>query len=82
MYPDSAGASRKRNHKLAECALFDSGTLCVEFQPFAYDHTVTEARAAAGGWRLLVVSKLEINARYHPGWSEWTKGKWAVSGIV
>jgi len=49
VYPDSAGASRKRNHKLAECALFDSGTLCVEFQPFAYDHTVTEARAAAGG---------------------------------
>ena len=50
--PGSVDASRKRAHKLAEYAVFDSGTLTVEFGQTPYDDARTEARAAAGGFRI------------------------------
>jgi predicted phosphodiesterase len=50
--PGSVDASRKRASKLAEFALFDSGTRCVEFGRVAYDAKATEAKAAANGFRI------------------------------
>ena len=50
--PGSVDASRKRAHKLAEYAVFDSGSLTVEFGQAAYDDARTEERAAAGGFRI------------------------------
>ncbi len=49
--PGAVDASRKREHQLAECALFDSSMLRVEFHRLAYDHALTEAKAAASGYR-------------------------------
>jgi diadenosine tetraphosphatase ApaH/serine/threonine PP2A family protein phosphatase len=50
--PGSVDASRKHGHKLAEFALFDSGALTVEFFHVPYDDALTEAKAAAGGYRM------------------------------
>lgn len=50
--PGSVDASRKREHKLAECALFDSDAWSVEFLSAAYDCAATEAKAAAFGYRM------------------------------
>jgi predicted phosphodiesterase len=50
--PGSVDASRKRAHKLAECALFDSATREVRFQRVPYDDAATEAKAAAHGYRI------------------------------
>ncbi len=50
--PGSVDASRKRMHKLAEYALFDSGARTVEFLGCAYDDAATEAKAARGGYRI------------------------------
>jgi predicted phosphodiesterase len=50
--PGSVDASRKRVHKLAEFALFDSHARTVEFGRVAYDEKATEAKAAAGGFRI------------------------------
>ena len=50
--PGSVDASRKRAHKLAEIAIFDSLALTVEFDHDAYDDASTEARAAAEGFRI------------------------------
>ena len=50
--PGSVDASRKRAHKLAEFAIFDSSALTVEFDHCAYDDASTEARAAAEGFRI------------------------------
>jgi predicted phosphodiesterase len=50
--PGSLDASRKCGHKLAEFALFDSGALTVEFFRVPYDDTLTEAKAAAAGYRI------------------------------
>jgi predicted phosphodiesterase len=50
--PGSVDASRKHLHKLAEYALFDSNALTVEFFRVPYDDALTEAKAAAGGYRM------------------------------
>jgi predicted phosphodiesterase len=50
--PGSVDASRKRAHKLAEYAIYDSGARTVEFGHSPYDDACTEARAAAEGFRI------------------------------
>jgi predicted phosphodiesterase len=50
--PGSVDASRKRERKLAECALFDSGDWSLEFLRTAYDCAAAEAKAAAFGYRM------------------------------
>jgi predicted phosphodiesterase len=48
----SVDPSRKRAHKLAECAVFDSDAWRIDFHRLAYDHAETESRAAAAGYRI------------------------------
>lgn len=50
--PGSVDPSRKRGYKLAECAVFDSSRMRVEFCQVEYDHSAAEAKAAAGGYRI------------------------------
>ena len=50
--PGSVDASRKRHHKLAEFAVFDSEALTVDFANTPYDERRTEERAFAGGYRI------------------------------
>jgi predicted phosphodiesterase len=50
--PGSVDASRKRESKFAECAVFDSDRLTVQFHRIAYDDTATEEKAAAHGYRI------------------------------
>jgi predicted phosphodiesterase len=50
--PGSIDASRKRDHKLAECALFDSERWSVEFLRLPYDCAAVEAKAATFGYRI------------------------------
>jgi len=50
--PGSVDASRKREHKMAEYAVFDSGTLGLEFHRVLYDDAATEAKASRGGYRI------------------------------
>ncbi len=50
--PGSVDASRKRAHKLAELAIFDSAALTVQFDHTPYDDARTEGKAAAGGFRI------------------------------
>jgi predicted phosphodiesterase len=50
--PGSVDASRKRAHKRAECALFDSDTLTVQFESVAYDDAATEDKAEKAGYRI------------------------------
>ena len=48
----SVDAQRKHASKLAECAVLDSGAWSVEFLRLPYDAACTEAKAAAGGYRI------------------------------
>jgi predicted phosphodiesterase len=48
----SVDAQRKHSSKLAECAVFDSGAWAIEFLGVPYDAASTEAKAAAGGYRI------------------------------
>jgi predicted phosphodiesterase len=50
--PGSVDASRKRSHKHAELAIFDSDALTVRFARTPYDEAATEARAEAHGYRI------------------------------
>ena len=50
--PGSVDASRKRAHKRAELAVFDSGAMAVRFATTPYDDLETEERAAAAGYRI------------------------------
>jgi predicted phosphodiesterase len=50
--PGSVDASRKREAKFAECALFDSDKLTVRFHRVAYDDAATEEKAEAQGYRM------------------------------
>ena len=50
--PGSVDASRKRAHKLAELAIFDSAALTLDFQRVPYDAEATESKAEAGGYRI------------------------------
>lgn len=49
--PGSVDAQRRRGHKLAECALFDSLDWTLEFLSVPYDAASTEAKAAVFGYR-------------------------------
>jgi predicted phosphodiesterase len=48
----SVDAQRKNACKLAECAIFDSTEWTIEFLGVPYDAAATEAKAAAGGYRI------------------------------
>jgi predicted phosphodiesterase len=50
--PGSVDAQRKREHKLAECAIFDTLDWTVEFVRVPYDAAATEAKAAVFGYRI------------------------------
>lgn len=50
--PGSVDAARKREPRLAECALFDDQALALEFHRLAYDARAAEAKAAALGFRI------------------------------
>ena len=50
--PGSVDASRKRAHKRAELAIFDSGAQTVQFDSTPYDDAATEAHAQAEGFRI------------------------------
>ena len=50
--PGAVDASRKREHKFAECALLDTEAWAVEFVRVPYDCAATEAKAAAFGYRI------------------------------
>jgi predicted phosphodiesterase len=50
--PGSVDASRKRAHKLAELAVFDSELLELRFMRVPYDDAATESKAAAQGYRI------------------------------
>jgi predicted phosphodiesterase len=52
----SVDAQRKRTHKLAEFAVFDSAAWTVDFHRVRYDAAATEAKAAAGGYRITPLS--------------------------
>jgi predicted phosphodiesterase len=49
----SVDAQRKREHRLAEFAIFDSEAWTVEFDQVRYDAASTEAKAAVGGYRIV-----------------------------
>ena len=49
----SVDAQRKREHRLAEFAIFDSEAWTVEFHRVRYDAAATEAKAAVGGYRIM-----------------------------
>ena len=49
----SVDAQRKREHRLAEFAVFDSDAWTVEFHRVRYDAAATEAKAAVGGYRIV-----------------------------
>jgi predicted phosphodiesterase len=48
----SVDASRKRAHRLAEFAIFDSDALIIEFFRISYNDALTESKASAAGYRL------------------------------
>jgi predicted phosphodiesterase len=50
--PGSVDASRKREHKLAECAVFDSAAGRFEFHRLEYDTEAAERKAKAAGYRI------------------------------
>jgi predicted phosphodiesterase len=50
--PGSVDASRKRTHKRAELAIFDSDLLQLRFESTPYEDDATEMRAAAAGYRI------------------------------
>jgi predicted phosphodiesterase len=50
--PGSVDASRKRDSKLAECAVFDSDKRTLHFHRVAYDDLATEDKAQAQGYRI------------------------------
>lgn len=50
--PGSVDAQRKREHKLAECAILDTLASTIEFLRVPYDAASTEAKAAVFGYRM------------------------------
>ena len=61
--PGSVDASRKRERKLAECAIFDSGDWSLEFLGVPYDCAATEAKAAVLGYRILPLTNRMYSLR-------------------
>lgn len=50
--PGSVDASRKREHKFAEYAVFDTESLAIEFARLPYDDAATEEKSLRGGYRI------------------------------
>jgi predicted phosphodiesterase len=50
--PGSVDASRKRRHKLAECAILDTGEWSIDFIRVPYDAAATEIKASTFGYRI------------------------------
>jgi predicted phosphodiesterase len=50
--PGSVDASRKRSHKRAELAVFDSAHLTVRFETTPYDDAATEGKEEQSGYRI------------------------------
>ncbi len=50
--PGSVDASRKHEHQLAECAVFDSVASRFEFLRLEYDYAAAESKARAAGYRI------------------------------
>lgn len=65
--PGSIDAARKTDFKQAECAIFDSSRLVVEFHQVAYNHKVAEAKAQAQGYRMhpLTARLYSLRRRLH-----------------
>jgi hypothetical protein len=63
VHPGSVDAQRKRGHKLAECAIFDSLDWSVEFLRLPYDAAATEAKAAVFGYRINPLTERLYNLR-------------------
>jgi predicted phosphodiesterase len=59
----SVDAQRKREDRLAECAIFDSDAWTVEFLRVRYDAAATEAKAAVGGYRITPFTDLIYSLR-------------------
>jgi predicted phosphodiesterase len=59
----SLDAQRKSAYKLAECAIFDSDAWHIEFLSVPYDARATEAKAAAGGFRIPALTNWIYNWR-------------------
>ena len=52
IHTGAVDASRKREHKLAECAILDTQAWTVEFLRARYDTTAAELKAAVFGYRI------------------------------
>jgi predicted phosphodiesterase len=50
--PGSVDASRKRRHKLAECAILDTAEWTIDFIQVPYDAAATEVKASSFGYRI------------------------------
>jgi predicted phosphodiesterase len=61
--PGSVDAARKREHKLAECAIFDSGAWTIEFLRVKYDATAAELKAAMFGYRMGPLTERVLHLR-------------------
>ncbi|MGQ0656431.1 MAG: metallophosphoesterase family protein [Betaproteobacteria bacterium] len=63
--PGSVDAARKREHKLAECAIFDSDAWTIEFLRVQYDAAAAELKAAMFGYRMgpLTARVLDLRRR-------------------
>jgi predicted phosphodiesterase len=66
--PGSVDASRKRGGKHAQYAIFDSSARSVEFFHVPYNDALSEARAAAAGYRLSPWIDLMYTMRRRCGW--------------
>ena len=65
--PGSVDAQRKREHKVAEFALFDSLDWTLEFGRVGYDAASTEAKAAVFGYRVNLLTESLYGLRRRVG---------------
>ena len=61
--PGSVDAARKSEHKLAECAIFDSDAWTIEFLKVKYDATAAELKAAIYGYRMGPLTERVLQVR-------------------
>jgi len=61
--PGSVDASRKRRHKLAECAILDTEEWSIDFIRVPYDAAATEIKAASFGYRIDPMTNRLYNLR-------------------
>ena len=82
--PGSVDAQRKRDARLAECALFDSLDWKLEFLSAPYDAASTEAKAAVFGYRMspLVSAAQRLRARIAAAASWPFSFQWPRPGVA